>query len=201
MKNLRRAIAIATLLSFGSLSAACFGGFNLTRKLWVFNDGVSPSKFVKWLLFLGLVIVPIYEISALVDMLVLNSVEFWTGKNPVTANEVREDTRQAEGRTVHTIMTADHLRIEISEPGKDLRLVEISVDEAGAIARDGYGTLISRLSARADGSVVVSDGDGRELFRRSCEEGLQIVSAVMGGSPFTAVFDSQEHGRRLALAH
>ena len=41
-------------------------------------------------------IVPVYEISALADILVLNSIEFWSGSNPV-----------ADAGTVKTIETKD----------------------------------------------------------------------------------------------
>jgi len=47
---------------------------------------VTNSKFVNELIFLGLSIIPVYEVCALVDVLVLNSVEFWTGDNPVAKN-------------------------------------------------------------------------------------------------------------------
>lgn len=198
MTKLRRAAALAVILALSQSNLACFGSFNLTRKLWGFNDTVSDSKWIKWLLFLGLTIVPVYSIAALVDALVLNSVEFWSGKNPVAANEVREDTRVVEGKTVHTVMTARHLRIEIAEPGKDLQIFEVSASDDGAVATDGSGKILSRLSAGDDGQVVVSDGDGRELFHRSASEVQEIASAVTAGAPFLAVFDAQEHGRSLA---
>ncbi|HXN84099.1 MAG TPA: DUF3332 family protein [Myxococcales bacterium] len=200
MTNFRRAVAIAVLLCFGQSSAACWGKFNLTRKLWGFNNTVSDSKWLKWLLFLAFTIVPIYEISALADALVLNSIEFWSGQNPVTANEVREDTRVVDGKTVHSVMTAEKLRIEIAEPGKELRVVEISAAGDGAVARDGAGKVLSQLAAGPDGEVVVSDAEGRPLFQRSGAEVEEIASAVQGGAPFLAVFESQEHGRRLASA-
>src|ERR1700730_2099181 len=200
MTNFRRAVAIAVLLCFGQSSAACWGKFNLTRKLWGFNNTVSDSKWLKWLLFLAFTIVPIYEISALADALVLNSIEFWSGQNPVTANEVREDTRVVDGKTVHSVMTAEKLRIEIAEPGKELRVVEISAAGDGAVARDGAGKVLSQLAAGPDGEVVGSDAEGRPLFQRSGAEVEEIASAVQGGAPFLAVFESQEHGRRLASA-
>ena len=200
MTNFRRAVAIAVLLCFGQSSAACWGKFNLTRKLWGFNNTVSDSKWLKWLLFLAFTIVPIYEISALADALVLNSIEFWSGQNPVTANEVREDTRVVDGKTVHSVMTAEKLRIEIAEPGKELRVVEITAAGDGAVARDAAGKILSQLAAGPDGEVVVSDAEGRPLFQRSGAEVEEIASAVQGGAPFLAVFESQEHGRRLASA-
>ncbi len=198
MTNFRRAVAIAVLLCFGQSSVACFGKFNLTRKLWGFNNSVSDSKWIKWLVFLGLAIIPVYFIATLADALVLNSIEFWSGQNPVTANEVREDTRVVEGKTVHTVMTAQKLRIEIAEPGKELRVVEITASENGAVVRDGAGTILSQLESGPDGEVVVSDAEGRPLFHRSGSEVEEIASAVQGGAPFLAVFEAQEHGRRLA---
>jgi hypothetical protein len=196
----RSAVAIALLLLFGQSTAACWGKFNLTRKLWGFNNTASDSKWLKWLLFLGLTIIPIYEIAALADALVLNSIEFWSGQNPVTANEMREDTRVVEGKTVHTVMTAEKLRIEIAEPGKELRVVEITAEGDGAVARDRAGKILSQLASAPDGQVVVSDGEGRPLFHRTFAEVEEIASAVQGGAPFLAVFESQEHGRRLASA-
>ena len=34
-------------------------------------------------MFIAFWIVPVYEISALADVLVINSIEFWSGSNPV----------------------------------------------------------------------------------------------------------------------
>lgn len=198
MTRLRRAAALAVILALSQSNLACFGKFNLTRKLWGFNDTVSDSKWLKWLLFLAFTIVPVYSIAALADALVLNSIEFWSGQNPVTGNEVRENTRVVEGKTIHTVMTAQRLRIEISEPGKELQVIEVNATEAGAVARDGSGKILSQLTEAADGQVLVSDGAGRELFRRSGGEVQEIATAVTAGVPFLAVFDAQEHGRTVA---
>ena len=65
-------------------TSACFGSFNLTRKLYGFNKDVSKDKFVRELVFLGLNIVPVYGIAGFIDAVVANTVEFWTGENPVT---------------------------------------------------------------------------------------------------------------------
>jgi hypothetical protein len=201
MKTFRRSIALVGMLSLPPLISGCFGTFKLSQSLWHFNDGVSQSKFVKWLVFLGLAIVPVYEIALLADALVLNSIEFWSGKNPVTENEVREDTRVVEGKTVHTVLTAEKLRIEVTEPGDaSPRVVEISYGEKGATARAGNGALLSSAIVAEDGSVRVTDASGREVGRRTGSEIETLASAVAAGSPFLAVFDSQEPSTRLAAA-
>jgi hypothetical protein len=75
-------LALATTAVLGT--SACFGSFNLTRKLYGFNKDVSKDKFVRELVFLGLNLVPIYGVAGLIDAVVANTVEFWTGQNPVT---------------------------------------------------------------------------------------------------------------------
>ncbi|MDE7154369.1 MAG: DUF3332 domain-containing protein [Muribaculaceae bacterium] len=71
-------IAICSSLTFSS----CIGSFSLTNKLLAWNQGVG-NKFVNELVFIAFWIVPVYEVSALADVLVINSIEFWSGTNPV----------------------------------------------------------------------------------------------------------------------
>src|SRR5580692_4347566 len=80
-----RRAAILTLTAAALVgTSACFGSFNLTRKLWGWNKGVSSEKFVRELVFLGLNVVPVYSIAGFIDVVVTNSIEFWTGTNPVS---------------------------------------------------------------------------------------------------------------------
>lgn len=82
--NFRRGIALTLAAAAVLGTSGCFGSFNLTRKLYGFNKGVSNDKFVRELVFLGLNIVPIYGIASAIDVLVANTVEFWTGENPIS---------------------------------------------------------------------------------------------------------------------
>ena len=50
------------------------------------NSGISSSKFINEVIFIALNIVPVYEICYLADVLVFNSIEFWTGDNPIAKN-------------------------------------------------------------------------------------------------------------------
>ena len=83
MKLNRTATAIAvSLISLSLLSTSCIGSFSLTKKVMKWNHQVG-SKFVNELVFVAFWIVPVYEITALSDLLVINSIEFWSGVNPV----------------------------------------------------------------------------------------------------------------------
>jgi len=80
----RRGIVLTLTAAAVLGSSGCFGSFNLTRKLYGFNKDVSKDKFVRELVFLGLNIVPIYGVAGLIDAVVANTVEFWTGENPIS---------------------------------------------------------------------------------------------------------------------
>lgn len=64
----------------------CFGKFALLGKVYNWNDSLG-NKFVKTLVFWGLNIIPVYPLCATVDYLILNTIEFWVGSNPLAANE------------------------------------------------------------------------------------------------------------------
>ena len=66
------------------LFTSCIGSFKLTNKVLSWNHQIG-SKFVNELVFVGLWILPVYEISAIADALIINSIEFWSGTNPIEA--------------------------------------------------------------------------------------------------------------------
>ncbi len=77
MKKLICAACAASLLM-----SSCIGSFGLTNKLLAWNKTID-NKFVNELVFFAFWIVPVYEVSALADLTVLNSIEFWSGTSPV----------------------------------------------------------------------------------------------------------------------
>lgn len=82
--------AMCLLLCGSMVLSSCIGSFGLFGKVRDWNEGVSDNKFVNELLYIALWIVPVYEITFVVDGLVLNSIEFWSGSNPVAkAGEVK----------------------------------------------------------------------------------------------------------------
>ena len=73
--------------------SGCFGSFNLTTNVYEMNDEASDNGFVKSALMVGMLIIPVYEIAALGDLLIFNTIEFWSGENPI-AMEDGERRRQ-----------------------------------------------------------------------------------------------------------
>ena len=80
--------AILALLCAGILVlSGCHGSYGLTKKLLRWN-GTLGNKWLNSCVHFLLWVVPVYEVSiGLVDFLVLNTVEFWTGSNPLAADD------------------------------------------------------------------------------------------------------------------
>ncbi|MBO4945421.1 MAG: DUF3332 domain-containing protein [Muribaculaceae bacterium] len=83
----KKIVRVASILAMAALllgQSSCIGSFSLTNKLLAWNRNID-TKFVNELVFFAFWIVPVYEVSALADILVLNSIEFWSGNNPVAS--------------------------------------------------------------------------------------------------------------------
>lgn len=159
VRSIRRVVAIALLVGLLPVSTAgCFGSFNLTRKVYGFNQEVSSDKWIRWLFFLGMNIIPIYSFSLFIDVLFGNSVEFWTGDNPITARF--EGTRVARGEDGSvmraTWLAHDRLHLERVDPDGTRHVLVISRTDRGAEARDAAGQLLGRVVEGSGGLRFVA---------------------------------------------
>lgn len=88
-KSLTRTAIVLTLCTSVAMTS-CIGNFSLTKRLMAWNETIG-NKFVNELVFIAFWILPVYEVSALADILVINSIEFWSGDNPMAAGTKRID--------------------------------------------------------------------------------------------------------------
>lgn len=79
-RNFTVAVVLALISSLTMTS--CIGSFSLFNSVLNWNKHVE-NKFVNELVFLAFWILPVYEVAALADLVVINSIEFWSGSNPV----------------------------------------------------------------------------------------------------------------------
>lgn len=140
----RKSVAIAVLLGFLPLTSACFGSFNLTRKAYQFNKSVSPDKWVRWLVFL--VMSPIYPLAGIVDVLFANSVEFWSGSNPITAKLEPQTVVGPNGEVASLVPVENGARIVVTERSGTVHSMTLLREAPGVVAAyDAEGTLVRRL--------------------------------------------------------
>lgn len=86
MKKLMVIALAFSIFSVSLTSAGCFGSFTATKKVYHWNSE-RGGKFVNSVVMWVLLVVPIYSFATAADFLILNTLEFWTGSNPLAMKE------------------------------------------------------------------------------------------------------------------
>lgn len=117
-------LSVALILTVcGSLTlSSCIGSFALSNKVLAWNKQVG-NKFVNEVVFFCFWILPVYEVTALADVLVINSIEFWSGRNPMEASVKTVDTENGryqiacdgKGYTITNDFTGENVRLDFLE--------------------------------------------------------------------------------------
>jgi hypothetical protein len=74
---------LAAALALSISSTSCLGPDNLYNNVKNWNAEVTDQDWLNEAIFLGLNIIPVYGIALFVDIVVLNTINYWTGNNPV----------------------------------------------------------------------------------------------------------------------
>ncbi|MBP3298858.1 MAG: DUF3332 domain-containing protein [Muribaculaceae bacterium] len=131
----KKFLTVALILTVcGSITlTSCIGSFSLTNKVLSWNNSVG-NKFVNELVFVAFWILPVYEVTSIADLLVLNSIEFWSGSNPVACGTKAIDTEN--GRY---LVKCDGKGYDVinETSGESVRLDFIEEDNAWAVNIDG----------------------------------------------------------------
>ncbi|MDK9740173.1 DUF3332 family protein [Vibrio sp. D404a] len=77
--TITKAVAVAAVVM--SL-AGCVGSNAVTGKLMKFNVEVVDNRYAR--AGVNFLLAPVYALTTAADYIVFNSLEFWTGKNPLT---------------------------------------------------------------------------------------------------------------------
>ena len=80
MKKLLLGAALAGLTM---TATGCLGPDKLFNDLHNWNMQVSDNDAVDELTFLGLTIIPVYAVAYLVDIVVLNTITYWSGDSEI----------------------------------------------------------------------------------------------------------------------
>lgn len=73
-------LMMLAVLTVAAVSTGCIGKFRMTNKILAWNEGVHKEAWVQEVIFLAGHIIPAYPLSIFADIIVFNSIEFWTDK-------------------------------------------------------------------------------------------------------------------------
>ena len=160
-------LAVASIipLAFGG----CYGHFPMVRTIYKFNGSVTVggpkiNGVVQSILMIILAVVPVYGISMLLDLIVFNLIEFWSGRPVFTAHEGPDGSRV-------TMKSLDENTLEIK------------------IEKDGNSDTYYALRDRPSEIFVIRNGqwvsvdasymDAGELRAITIREGDKVIASGM----------------------
>ncbi|MFN0060593.1 MAG: DUF3332 family protein [Planctomycetota bacterium] len=155
----RRGILLALLTSTIAVALpGCYGSFNLVRSVHRFNGELSAEKWVDELFFLILNIIPVYGLASLGDAIIFNSIEFWSGSNPITAATTTEPRTiaTADGRATLSLQPDGRVHVQVVTPdGRDQEFYLRKNEQAVALV-SADGDVLKSVST-VNGSPVLFD--------------------------------------------
>ena len=181
---LRKVVACMALVSFMAISTACYGPFNLTKNVYRWNSGIKGSgevseKWMKEFVFFGMIIIPVYMFSALLDAFIFNSIQFWSGDNPVKATDEGGDgaTRivRLGGITVTMAESDRGTAVTYERDGIVERRATIETSGTGYRLIDETGALLAEAEKGEDGSVTLLDRDCQVVRQWTSDELLALA--------------------------
>jgi Domain of unknown function (DUF3332) len=178
-RSLARGVMISfVLISFFASITACYGPFNMTRNVYHWNSGIKGSgevneKWMKEIVFFGMIIIPVYMFSALLDAFVFNAIQFWSGDNPIKLTQGPDghiQEVQLRDQTIHVTWSEDHRSAALTyrQQGRAMRTALIVEDGHGYRLLEG-GQILFLTEQAIDGGVNFVDGDCRLVDHVSFE--------------------------------
>jgi len=178
----KRLIPIALLAAISMpVFTSCIGSFALTNKLLSWNNTIG-SKVVNELVFIGLWILPVYEVSALADVLVINSIEFWSGSNPMACGK-----KMIDGHDGRYLVECDGKGYTITSEndGSEVRLDFDVAQQTWSVAMPD-GESYDFMTFVDDNHVKMPTADGKGMIVDLTEEGLLAYRAQADNSLWAA---------------
>lgn len=184
MKKLTLKMAATVMICGAFLFSSCVGSFGLHTKLINWNQNIS-NKFVNELVFLAFNIIPVYGVCYLADALVINSIEFWSGSNPMASIG---DVKTIKGENGNYLVETLENGYSITKEGEDVSMQLIYNAEQNSWNVVADGTSAELLKLNNDGTAQMTLPDGGDLTVTLDAQGISTArQAVMTDSYYYAL--------------
>ncbi len=175
-------LSVALCLVAGVFAtSSCVGSFALFNKLAAWNKHAPISKFLTEIIYI--VISKAYVVCGLGVALVLNSIEFWSGNNPLALRPGESKSVMGQDGRIYAV-TAKKNGYDIKTPdGQLITIVYDKKTDSWSQIQEGKKVEIFRFNA--DGTIQASLQDGRKLTVPVSEQGVfEVRMAVNDGMYF-----------------
>ena len=167
----------ALLLAAVILFSSCLGSFQLTNKVKKMNEGIG-NKWVNELVFIACCIVPVYEITLFVDAIVLNSIEFWTGKKALANAGEKKIVKNSEGQNVE--VTAMENGYNLTDGTTSMNLVFDEETQVWSAEYNNQTTNLIKLVDENNAQLFLMNGDMMDITLDA--DGINMARMYMNNS-------------------
>jgi len=176
------------VMALAIFASGCYGPFNLTRRLYQWNGQIGRDKWEREFVFLILIWAPVYSIATLADAVVFNSMEFWTGKNPVDRPSAQQHdharTKRLARKESNVLLTyastpaGAQLLIEQFRNGQTAGSLRVEQRHGMTVGLDEEGRVLFTASSGSDGGIVIHNGSGEPVASYSAEDVERFVESA-----------------------
>jgi len=164
--RIKQMISILLIAAMGISFSGCYGSFSLTKKVYKWN-GTMDDDIVTNVVFWALVILPVYEGCMFIDAVVLNTIEHWTGDNPLAFESTEDVIKTIETQNGLYTVTVGNQRIKIDEIVNEAiantLIFELNeIEQSWSIIENGHTSDIAQI----DNDVLklyLPDGEIQEI--------------------------------------
>lgn len=182
MKN-RKISLIVCLLTSSILFSSCIGSFTLWHKVLSWNQSVG-NKFVNELVFICFHIIPVYEVAGIMDIVVLNTIEFWSGSNPATANVGKVQKIEGSDGQQYMVKTEKNGYEITKQNGQKVDFKYNKADQSWNIESNGKKAQLFKMNA--DGTAQVTLNNGKKMNIALNAQGMYAANAAINGNTYYA---------------
>lgn len=145
-----RKLFFASAIAGSVLLSGCLGQNALFNQVQDWNASATDEKFVDQGISFAFWIIPVYPLTLFADVIILNSIEFWTGSNPVS------------GKSAKVAGTSETVTDGL---GNMATLTYNADGSVSVVAKEGQKEE-SYVLVRQNGELVKMQGDGQEVLAR-----------------------------------
>lgn len=153
---------VTCLLAGTFLCSSCIGSFALFNKYAKWQRTMTNNKFVNAIV--GFFLMPICgSISLLIDELVLNTIEFWSGDNPVASNVGKTQSIVGQDGKLYAVKTLKN-GYEITSPEGEVTLLTYNKkDNSWSLSQNGVVKELFRFNEDGKTISVNVNGENRDF--------------------------------------
>lgn len=181
MKKISLKMAAAALICSSFMLSSCIGSFALHNRLLTWNQGIG-NKYINELVFLAFNIVPVYPVCYLADALVINSIEFWSGSNPMASIG---DVKKVQGENGNYLVTTLENGYSIVKEGDEniqMALIYDAESSTWNVVADGVSTQLLKMNSDGTAELALQNGENMTVALNA--QGLAEAEAAINSNAF-----------------